>query len=101
MDQKSTVFGVPWHGSKTTILHDSSHGPKAKRQKNAQNGSGMDENQHNLITLAQNFNASPAVTTGMPQDHYLFFKTVRNGPKRSGRRHGLVWGPFGVHCWGH
>ena len=52
MDQKSTVFGVPWHGSKTTILQDSSHGPGAKRQKIARNGSGIDENQHNLVKTA-------------------------------------------------
>ena len=108
MDQKSTVFGVPWHGSHhirshhirshhitshhTTSHHitsdhitshhitshhiTSQHGPGAKRQKIARNGSGMDENQHNLAKTARNFDASPAVTTGMPQDPFLVSKRV-------------------------
>ena len=76
MDQKSTVFGVPWHGSKTTFLQDSSHGPGVKRQKIARNGSGIYENQHNLVKMARNFDASPAVTTGRPQDPFLVSKRV-------------------------
>ena len=76
MDQKSTVFGVPWHGSQTTILQDSSHDPGAKRKKKARSGSGIYENQHNLVKPGRNFDASPAVTTGMPQDPYLRLKRV-------------------------
>ena len=34
----------------------------------ARNGSEMDENQHNLTETDRNFDASPAVTTGMRQD---------------------------------
>ena len=37
----------------------------------ARNGSGMNENQHNLVKTARNFDASPAVTTGRPQDPIL------------------------------
>ena len=66
----------------------SQHGPGAKRQKMARNGSGMDENQHNLVKMARNFDASPAVTTGMPQDPYLGSKREVSGSIRPGRRHG-------------
>ena len=34
----------------------------------ARNGSGIYENQHNLVKMARNFDASPAVTTGMRHD---------------------------------
>ena len=34
----------------------------------ARTGSGMYENQDNLIKIAENFDASPAVTTGRPRD---------------------------------
>ena len=51
----------------------------------ARNGSGIDENQHNLVKTARNFDASPAVTTGMPQDPFFF---AVPGSKRPGRRHG-------------
>ena len=37
----------------------------------ARNGSGIYENQHNLVKTARNFDASPIVTTGMPQDPYF------------------------------
>ena len=135
MDQKSTVFGVPWHGSHHIRSHHirsnhirshhirshqirsdqitshhitshhirsdqitshhitshhitSQHGPGAKRQTMARNGSGIYENQHNLVKMARNFDASPAVTTGMRQDPYVgpFYRV--SGSKRPGRRHG-------------
>ena len=57
----------------------------------------MDEIQHELVKMARNFDASPAVTTGMPQDPYF-------GPKRADTdRNGQVTGMdlFGVRCWGH
>ena len=43
-------------------------GPVDFRSILARNGSGMDENQHNLVKTAQNFDASPAVTMGMRHD---------------------------------
>ena len=54
----------------------SQHGPGAKRQKMSRNGSGIYENQHNLVKTARNFDASPAATTGMPQDPFLVSKRV-------------------------
>ena len=39
----------------------------------------MDGNQHNLVKTARNFDASPAVTTGMPQDPFLVPFRGRNG----------------------
>ena len=94
--QKLTVCGVPWHGSchirsrhvrsdHITSHHitphhiTSQHGSGAERQKIARNGSGIDENQHNLVKTAQNFDASPAVTTGMRQDPYLVSKRAFSG----------------------
>ena len=38
------------------------------RSISARNESEIDENQHNLVKMARNFNASPAVMTGMRQD---------------------------------
>ena len=52
----------------------SQHGPGAKRQQIARNGLGIYENQHNLVETARNCDASPAVTTGMPQDRFLVSK---------------------------
>ena len=36
----------------------------------------MDENQNNLVKMTQHFDASPAVTMGMPQDPYFGSKRV-------------------------
>ena len=49
----------------------------------ARNGSGMDENQHNLVKI--NFDASPAVTTGLLQDPYF-------GPFRVETARSAAWG---------
>ena len=43
----------------------------------------MDKNQYKVIKLVRNFDAIPAVTTGMP------IMSGQNGPKRPGRRHGV------------
>ena len=51
----------------------------------ARNVSGMHENQHNLINMTQNFDASPAVTKGMPQDPYF-------GPFRVETAKSAAWG---------
>ena len=48
-------------------------------QTNWRNGSGIDKNQHNLVKTARNFDASPAVTTGMRQDPYFHPFRGRNG----------------------
>ena len=57
----------------------------------ARNGSGMDENQHNLVKMARNFDASPAVTTGRPQDPYVVSKREVSG---SVRPVSVRFGPF-------
>ena len=53
----------------------------------ARNGSGIDENQRNLVKTARNFDASPAVTMGMRQDPYFESKREVSGSVRpvSGR----------------
>ena len=58
----------------------------------ARNGSGMDENQHNLVKMLQKFDASPAVTTGMPQDPY--FEPFRVETARS-----AAWGASSYRHW--
>ena len=70
----------------------------------ARNGSGMHENQHNLIKMTQNFDASPAVTTGMPQDPYFEpfrVETARSAawgasPLNPPRHKSLVYATAGV-----
>ena len=63
-----------------TSYHTTSHHitacSRSETSKIARNGSGIDENQHNLVKTAQNCDASPAVTTGMRQD-------PQNGPKQA------------------
>ena len=39
------------------------------------NRSGMQENQHDLVKMIRAFDASPAMTTGMRQDHYFVSKS--------------------------
>ena len=104
---------VPWHGSKIDRLrgslawitshHITSHhirsdhitlhpsmAPERNVNKNARKGSGIDEIQHNLVKTARNFDASPAVTTGMRQDG----KTKEGGhsqKKEGGKASG--WAP--------
>ena len=64
----------------------------------------MDENQHNLVKMARNFDASPAVTTGMPQDPFLVSKRVETGrsaawgasPLNPPRHKSLVYATAGV-----
>ena len=57
----------------------------------------MDKIQHELVKMARNFDASPAVTMGMPRDPYFGQKWAETG------RNGQVTGMdlFGVRCWGH
>ena len=57
----------------------------------------MNENRYNLIKTVRNFDASPAVTTGMPQDPYFGPKRVETG--QNGQVAGMDL--FGVRCWGN
>ena len=50
----------------------------------------------NLVKMDQNFDASPAVTTGMPQDPYFVPKHCDTD--RNGQATGMDM--FGVRCWG-
>ena len=66
--------------------------------------SGIDENQHNLVKMARNFDASPAVTTGMPQDLFLVSKRIETArsaawgasPLNPPRHKSLVYASAGV-----
>jgi len=42
------------------------------------------ENQHNLVKMARSFDASPAVTTGEPQETYFGSKRKVSGPTLPG-----------------
>ena len=83
MGQKSDHLGGVLRMGQKAVWHpkDTKNGPPPECSGQflpiwARNGSGMDENQHELVKTARNFNASPAVTTGMPQDPYFGSKRV-------------------------
>ena len=91
-----------WHPEDSKMVPHLSV-PATFLSKMARNGSGIHENQHELVRIARNFGASPAVTTGGPQDPYFWSKLNvsswigQAGPDRPGRQRPrwLRKGPLG------